>query len=386
MKNRDVVVIGGGPAGSSAAAVLAEAGADVLLIERSRHPRKKACGGLLSPKALLELDHVFGPDVLDGISTTKHSRGAIYQGLNHLVTTEVDPPFVMIKREEFDKALFDRAVSSGADSVQGVTAIPDIENGTVEIPDGTIRAKFVIIAHGKQNTVAKRYAWGRPPDGIAFVTTIPSSFVNTGVDGPIVSFFDDCRGYAWLFPNDDVTNMGTGGVTGETQQVRIHGRDWMEHWAPGVEYRFVAHHFSCGSINFRPVRNNMLLTGEAAGIGDPITGEGICHAMASGRFAAMACLDVLEGRSEFLAGSYMKRLGPMLIDLQAGQAMSDLLYAPVFRDSAQKALSREEAIADDFAGILSGKRGYIGFALKLAARLAPHAGAKLLRGVIKKLT
>jgi len=377
-ERRDVVVVGGGPAGTSAAAVLARAGVDVLLLEKARHPRPKPCGGLLPIRTLKEIEHSFGSDVLQGIATSTSPRGEIRIGEQHLVTAEIDPPFTVIDRPEFDHALLERARFFGAEIREGTRAeIPDT-TGEVRAGEDRIRARAVIVAHGNQSAVSRRLGWGPMPCGIAYVTEVPADTLTREVLDPIVSFLEGASGYAWVFPRGETANIGAGGDLREQSVLPQITRDWIRRWAPGARAGIRAHHISAGSANLVPGRDRVLLTGDAAGLGDPVTGEGIFHAMRSGRIAAEVTIDALRDRLSILARSYNRRLFPLILDVKAGKALSPLLYSSRFRRSAWNVLRENPRIADDFARLFKGEASYFGFPFSLGRKIFPIALRKVL--------
>src|SRR5829696_2854422 len=115
----DVLVVGGGPAGATAARTLALAGRRVRLLDRTRFPRNKPCGGAISMRALRRFPHL--PDALERIPTRRLSRLYLEAPSGDGITlTSRTPAALMVRRIEFDALLLDRAREAGVEVVEGV--------------------------------------------------------------------------------------------------------------------------------------------------------------------------------------------------------------------------------------------------------------------------
>ncbi len=309
----DVVVVGGGPAGSIAALVLARAGAKVALIDKSAFPRDKACGDIVGPRALqvmadLGLPAPVGRDVGEIVAVGPSGRrrilpcgeGLTYPGHGTAVTRTV-----------FDAGLHRAAVEAGAEPVQARAMEPVEHRGQIggyRLSTGAeLRADFVIGADGATSRVAdaaglvdsKRVLWG-----FAIRTYLPQV-----VDRPAVVFWEPTPrrafpGYGWVFPGAaEGVNVGIGLGTladrkaGAKAQralpqflAYVEGLDLLSGPPASGPARRLGGWLKMGMVGTTPASGTVLLVGDAAGLVNPLQGEGISQAVASGRSAAEAIL------------------------------------------------------------------------------------------------
>jgi geranylgeranyl reductase len=309
----DVVVIGGGPAGSTAAHDLARAGRSVLLLDRAW--RVKPCGGAVPPQLLKDFD------VPESLLVARINEARMISPKGRTVDIPVGKGFVgMVDREVFDEWLRARAASAGAERVTGAFVRRDRDpDGTARVvytagrsrhgQEMSVRARAIIGADGALSQVARQCV-PRADEGkfvfayheiIKSPTADSELFTHDRCDvyyqGPLSPDF-----YAWIFPHGATTSVGTGslqkgfGLKESVAQLRAAtGLDTLEtirrEGAP---------------IPLHPLPRwddgrEVVLAGDAAGVVAPASGEGIFYAMTGGRYAA----DAVE---EFLATGKAKAL------------------------------------------------------------------------------
>jgi geranylgeranyl reductase family protein len=308
----DVAVIGSGPAGSIAALVLARGGARVALVDKAEFPRDKACGDLVGPRGVQVLDDlgvrltgtepvgdmlVVGPT---GRSVRLPCRaGRTYPGHG-----------VALARTELDRTLRSAALDAGCVGRTARAGDPCLDGGRLagfELSDGTtLHADVVIGADGATSRVAA--AAGLVDAGQVLWGFALRSYLDTVVDLPTIVLWDEARwqgfpGYGWIFPGPGGrANLGVGvGVLGD----RTAGGQAARSLVPfvGVLQRFglldraarlpaerLGGWLKMGMVGTVPARDRVLLVGDAAGLVNPLQGEGISEALASGRAAAEAVL------------------------------------------------------------------------------------------------
>ena len=334
----DVVVVGGGPAGAACAHWLADAGQDVLLIEKKTYPRVKTCGDGLTPRAVRQLEDMGLGGVLAG-----HHR---FDGLRSIAfgkTLELQWPEMpgfprygyVITRHDLDQLVAERAEKAGAVVWQGTEAVSPVhEDGRVvgavvkRKDAGTtdeVRARHVVVADGALSRFGRALGTSRNrayPVGMA----IRGYFESPRHDEPWIESHLDVRdaagavlpGYGWIFPlGDGRVNVGVGLLSTF--------RDWKDINTSKLMDAFVGHapkswdirpETSCGpptggklpmGLSVGPRTGpGWLVVGDAGGLINPFNGEGIAYAYETGRFAAEALLGTL-GRQD-PARAYEARL------------------------------------------------------------------------------
>jgi geranylgeranyl reductase family protein len=333
----DVVVAGAGPAGSIAALVLARAGVNVALVDKAAFPRDKACGDLIGPRGVQLLDDLgvtvpdagTGADLLVAGPSRRRARLPAFGG-----KTYADHGMV-VPRRIFDDSLRDAAVAAGATPVRARISAADLAaDGSVRAlisSDGKrLDADIVIGADGALSRVAQLAGMLDPDDalwGFAIRGYLPAE-----VPLPLLVLLDERRwhiypGYGWLFPGaDGQANIGIGVGMGRRRTAVPLRRDLDRLCAllrregdirpnalPGP---ITGGWLRMGLQGSAPAARNVLLTGDAAGLINPLQGEGIGPAMVSARAAAEA---VIAGPAR-AAASYTEAIGELMTRYMTGAA------------------------------------------------------------------
>ncbi|AUY48083.1 geranylgeranyl reductase family protein [Streptomyces sp. CB01881] len=335
-EHADVIVVGAGPAGSTAAYHLARTGLDVLLLEKSAFPREKVCGDGLTPRAVKQLVDL-GIDVSEEAGWL-HNRGLrVVAGERRL---EFDwpqlsafPSFGLVRRRaDFDELLARRAASAGARLVERANvAGPLVDERTGRITGVTARlgedrqpvsyhAPLVVAADGNSTRLSlamQRYRRTDRAMGVAYRTY----FTTPRHDDRYLEAWLDLRdprdparrllpGYAWVFGMGDGTaNVGLGVLDTAAVAREVDWRDLLRRWCALLppEYGFTPEGITepvRGSalpmgLNRQPhYADGLLLIGDAGGTVSPATGEGIAYAMESGRYAAETIVQALARRTD----------------------------------------------------------------------------------------
>lgn len=352
----DVAVVGSGPAGATAALHLAQNGRRVALIERETLPRYKTCGGGVVGRAFKNLPK--GVTIPVEHACASAEAGFLESGMRFRVRR--DAPIVsMTMRSELDRALAEAAVASGAELLAPCALSDlrqDVDSVELETSRGRMRAKFVIGADGVLSTVARKAGWKRSPRTIGALeieARVPAE-VHARFAGVARFDFEAMEaGYGWVFPKRE--HLSCGILTMRRGAGGLHGMlDGYLARAGVAPVIAEERHGYLIPVRPRPggfVRGRVLLAGDAAGLADALTGEGISIAMASGRLAALA---ILEGDPSRVRRAYERSLRREILgELRWGRALAWITYQhPELLRALLRRRGQEfcERLTDVFAG------------------------------------
>jgi geranylgeranyl reductase family protein len=298
----DAVVVGAGPAGSTTAYRLAEGGASVLLLDRARFPRDKPCGGGVTLRAAKQLPFGIDPVVEHVVSTAE-----LRLGFGRPVERGRGGPLAyMTQRRRLDHFLAEKAAAAGADFRDGVkvTAVEtDAGAATVTAGGERYRAQVVVGADGVNGVTARSLGLGgNRTVGVALEGNLPNEKGDSErFRGRFALELGTIPGgYGWIFPKGDHVNVGVGGWDSEGPRLREHLADLCrEHGIRVDDLEEVrGYRLPCRAHDSTLARGRGLIVGDAAGLLDPLTGDGMFEAFLSGRFAADAVERLLAGEEE----------------------------------------------------------------------------------------
>jgi geranylgeranyl reductase family protein len=294
MERYDAVIVGAGPSGSATAIHLARAGAKVLLVDRARFPRDKPCGGGLTGRALRH-----APCAVEEVVEHVVDRFRIRLRYGASFTRTHPAPLVrMTQRRRLDLHLAEKAARAGADFRDGtrVTAVEAFDTYVdIRLDGTTVRAGVLVGADGANGVVARSAGLDRGiVNGVALEGNVSydelerSRFAGTAV----VELGIVPGGYGWVFPKGDHANLGVGGWGSEGPRLREHLARLAEQHAVRVSSLtdVRGHRLPMRRPGAVPARGRVLLVGDAAGLVDPLSGDGIYEAFVSASLAAEAVL------------------------------------------------------------------------------------------------
>jgi len=293
----DVIVIGAGPGGATAARRLAESGLRVRLLEKSAIPRVKPCGGALTDRALAWLP----PDYSTVLQTHPYQWTCQAARLPPVTLTRPEPYCHIVDRPAFDAWLTRHAETAGAVILTEypVIGLEEESDGVrVMTARGPFEARYVIAADGGQGPSRRLSGLPRPRMGAALEAEVPVSptFYDRFRDRVEIHFTEIPWGYAWVIPRSPILNVGVGSFRAEglalkkmlttfmtaifgdsppSHVVRAHPLPYRHRWVP-------------------PIKGRVLWVGDAAGLMDPFSAEGIYSALVSGHLAADAVVRHLQ--------------------------------------------------------------------------------------------
>jgi geranylgeranyl reductase family protein len=288
----DVAVVGAGPAGLSAAYAAAQAGARTLVLERAEHPRYKTCGGGLigtSITALAGRIEVPADDQVRSVTFT-------HDGRREFSRHHGSPLLMMVRREEFDDRLRQAAVDAGAEIRQRV-AVRAIDQGPtgvrIRLVNGTEVTAGVAIGADGSSGISGRYVgveYGQVDLGLEVELPIPESLRERWRGRLLLDWGPIPGSYAWVFPKGDLLTVGVIAERGQGEPTRRYLRDFVDRLGlTGIEPVHDSGHLTRCRTEESPLRRGrVLVVGDAAGLLEPWTREGISFALRSGTLAGTA--------------------------------------------------------------------------------------------------
>ncbi len=364
----DVAIVGAGPAGSTAASLLASRGHGVLLLERHHFPRDKVCGDVLLPDAIEMLSHI---GVLDRVKQAAHSLDRMRIYSPGRFTFDIDAAYLTLPRKRLDALLAHHAYETGATVCTAAVAnvIQERDHVLLNLANGeTIRAKYSLLATGSQVDTAHHLnlVTDPHPNALAMRCYLESDY---DIPHGILSYDRALRpGYAWIFPlGDNRYNVGCGmlieGRPNVSRTLKEMFATFCDAFPPMrqllAQGRLVSHLTGAGirtsfGDSEHIARGNVCAIGETVGTTLPFSGEGIGTAM---RFAQIAAdqLDIL-----LLGGhSPLERIVPLMRDhftsLFAGYRRTERWLAyPWINDLIARRVNKSRFLQDACRGIILG--------------------------------
>ena len=335
-----VLIVGGGPAGSTLARALKRGGMDVTVMDKARFPRDKVCAGWVTPAVFEELE----------INPEEYARGRVLQAIHGFRTGRIGQPLIVssfpgepasygIRRVEFDHYLLQR---SGARLLlgQACDSMQRLDGGW--LVNGKIRARLLVGAGGHFCPVARGIGAKKPGESAVAAQEIefemnPRQKAECRVEGdcPELYFTPDLKGYGWVFRKGDYLNIGLGRE--DKHRLSSHVEKFCEYLAangriPGnLPGKLKGHAYLLFPHAEREmVADNVLLIGDAAGLAYAQSGEGIRPAVESAMLAAEVILNCGGDYSVQRLRPYTDALETRFGKRDAGPGISGLI-PPAFR-------------------------------------------------------
>ncbi len=372
----DVIVVGSGPAGSITAHDCAKAGLRTLLLEKSKHPREKPCGGAVMYRGL---------HILRGKVPTSLIERRI-NGLRFILPSGDAAEFssekligITVFRERFDEFLAKRSADAGAELRERTKvkhASTEPHGANVLTSDGEeINARYLVGADGVNSVVAKSLGLRLPRKNLQRVGLGMESDFYVGEEGVMKATngypsileiipVEDRVAYGWMFPKSEHLCIGIAGAAAHMYPLRPAFDSFRRKMEKRIgiplnlEKRRV-HFLGADGISSRNVRDRALLVGDAAGFVDPMMGEGIAYAMKSGVHAADVIIRAAElGRYDEHYLEQYHRLCKK--EFEANFAMAEWagLRGTSFAETVLKMAASYHLASDIMAMIARGEIGY----------------------------
>lgn len=353
------LVVGAGPAGSSAAYTVAKNGVDVCVIDKAPFPREKLCGGLLTGRTKKSFLDVFdtGWDTM----YEHRSNGALFFHKGQVINS-IDGygELFFCNRSTFDAMLLDLAKAKGADSVLGdrVKSVDTTAKICLLGSGRQLRYRYLIGADGVNSIVARALrsrGFDRGNHAFALQVEIPGTCcVENGTTRPEIHFGEVDWGYGWVFPKKNSCSVGLGGLYPKNPDIRTRFSEfYVARNGRPFSGQLKGHFIPFGNYARHAVAKDCILVGDAAGLVDPITGEGIAHAIGSGHHAARSLISVLSGSKTGLADAYGNYYTQITREMDRANLMRNFLFSDCTKALFISALSRTRTMPRHFMDLMS---------------------------------
>jgi geranylgeranyl reductase family protein len=399
-----VAIIGGGPAGAMAAARLARGGATVLLFDHS-HPREKPCGGGLTARAIALVDDLVDLHTLPAVTI----RSAIVEPPANLDAPEAvqypgsrsarvdliargpgaESSLVVISRAVFDRALVRAAVVAGSTFIAEKVKAISRERGKLRVltRSATYMADFVIGADGANSLVRKTFS---RPFNRSQISVAGGCFVHGATSSDIViKCVREQPGYLWSFPRPDHLALGVcapADTRVSSSRLQQQSLAWLRRKGIDSGHRLDWYGWPIPSVTARDssgaplAGEGWMLLGDAAGLVDPLTREGIYYALQSGHWAREA----LAAGVARAPRTYTERVSDQVYpELDRAAQLSTIFFSCRFAPLFVKALIQSEAIRNVFRDLIAGVQPYKGLRRRLLATREWKLAGEAARTVVQ---
>lgn len=366
----DAIVVGAGPAGASAAFWLGEAGKQVLVLERERLPRYKPCGGAVPKSVFKRFPFDLSPVVEREVRWVRFR----FRDGREVAADLPGRPVAMVMRDRFDYHLLQHARADVRDGCRVVDMLQDEAGVEVVTWAGeTFRARYLIGADGANSRMAQLTGLRRERrmgSAVEVEVPVPDGLLAEYAHTALFVFGTPPQGYLWIFPKAEHLSVGIGGISSPVPAIRE--TLWREMSGLGVELEGAPRHGHALPVYWRhgPLhRERVLLAGDAAGLVDPLFGEGIRHAVHSGHLAAQA---VLGDDLPVYTWWVQRQIGDNLL---WGKRWARLFYN--YSKGCFELAVRNPRFLQEFLRLLAGQTTY--------RRMAVHIPFNLLLGLGRRL-
>lgn len=377
MTTFDIIVVGSGPAGAMAAWEAVQSGLRVAILEKESLPRYKTCGGGLVYRGrdMLPVD-------LDPVIEREFRAVQVaFSGSPHHFQSSRDQPIItMVMRDKFDKLLVDQAKKHGVEvwDETELHAISYADSIVLQTSKGVFQTRYLIAADGVYSPTAKLVGWEDDRQLIPAleyeVLVDPADFQRLST---AVRFDVDAipNGYGWCFPKKNHLSIGVALFKRRKVNLRAYYLEYLQTLKLNKIVREEAHGYQI-PVSYRSgplAQKHIFLTGDAAGLADPLTAEGISNAILSGSLAGKAVREHFGDPQQAMDAYHTELNRSILPELKTAQFAADLFYHQ--RKVRNLLLEKYgQAGCEILVGVFTGERRY---PIELRKKILPY-----LKGLI----
>ncbi|RTL30427.1 MAG: geranylgeranyl reductase family protein [Burkholderiales bacterium] len=371
-----VVVIGGGPAGSAAARTLAAKGVDVCVIDKASFPRAKLCGGLLTLRSRKLFTQIFGDAAWEPAFEYEAHGIRLFHQDRCLSEVDNHSALYFTCRRRFDHYLLGLARQQGAMVHEGDgLASVDLAGKVCHLQSGRQMAYDHLIGADGVNSMVARTLFGaayeRSKIAFALEMDVSRGHLPREVTRPEIYFGVVKWGYGWVFPKQDTVTVGVGGIQARNPNMKQAFEAFLTQvfgtMPPG---KMKGHHIPFGDYKRRPGAAGVLLAGDAAGLVEPITGEGIAFAMQSGYFAGLAVLEAMRSPHAGVSAlaAYQRHSTEITRALDHAKRLRYLIFPSPSERLLVKMLPRSATLTRKHLDLMADEIGYGDYARYIGTR------------------
>ncbi|MBQ3418215.1 MAG: geranylgeranyl reductase family protein [Ruminococcus sp.] len=336
MKYRyDTVIIGAGPAGAACGITLRKNEKNVCIIDKATFPRHKTCAGLVADKTYQLIQTIFETKEIGDLFCDSAKEVALFAGTRPLASSEIERPVYFVDRSRFDNALVQRYKALGGILTEGEKNLKiDYARKAVLLSGGDeVHYRTLIFADGALGMSHKLTSVKKEDFAIGIEAYVPASMLS--VDSVKLYFGYLDSGYIWVFPHGDRVCIGAGESFCRDHRCREALYAFLSDVGiDPADVRLIGAFIPYGTApDQRKLSDDILLIGDAAGLTDPISGEGLYMSMRSGMFAAQALLSPDPKKT------YLRSIALMQKTARDGARVRNIFYSPAFHQKIMRKIN-----------------------------------------------
>ncbi|WP_240705254.1 geranylgeranyl reductase family protein [Pacificoceanicola onchidii] len=377
-KRFDLIVVGAGPAGAAAANAASRRGARVALVDKRAFPRDKLCGGCMTGRAMVHYRRIFG-EPIPRVPIVESRDVSFFAFGEDLGQTHGVSPLYFGMRRQLDLHLVEAAFANGAIDFTGQSGSLDLSTNRLHLQSGVLEAPIIIAADGVNSQIAHQVygqAFDRSKIGFALEVEIPE-MTDTELR---IDFGAAEWGYGWQFPKSEGATIGLGGVLSRNADMKSALSSYLDRLNLNTSLRPKGQFLPFGDFRTKPGSGRILFAGDAAGLVDPITGEGIGHALFSGEAAAIAATSALNrGSPDQALNAYVRALRPVHQGLKHARRLRTIMFHERLRSTFVRSFQSSRSLRGEYFRMMAGELEYGTLIRQVATRLPGFAIRALQR-------